>query len=426
MLLERRHILRASGAIVLGSAVAGCLGDETDDSENGTGEEPDELGIRHLRLVSEQPTDYREYEEVENRRYPPDSVVWFYLEPVGVTTEDAGAGQERIELTGSLTVSDPNGEEVASVDREFYRDIPEGGTDELYLFFQFTPPVTPPVPGEYTAELSVSDDLAGEQATETGTFTIERTDDGPSIEHIRFVEDQPTGYRQYTALDEPVYGADDVIWLYCEPTGLTVETRDGEQWVEFNASMTATGPDGDDVGRTSNEFEMRIPEEEDIEELFVFFNLELRRPELGEHTVEVTIRDQVHRGTVTETTSFTIEDEDLSLVEIFEEVVTDELDIDIERLTFRNDTLTLDYRSTHSYEDDEEEFDIEVAYISGAYAGVIDSGLSAEMFRGLVEDADGTELSYRIETETVRKHNEGELSDSEFLDAVFNTLRVQD
>lgn len=420
MLLDRRHILKAGTTVLLGTAAAGCLGDDTDDTD----EEPEAFGIEHLRLLTEQPADYREYQELEASAYPPDAVVWFYFEPVGVTTEDAGGGQERIELTGSLTVTDPNDEEVATVSEEFHRDIPEGGTDELYLFFQFTPPVTPPVPGEYTADLSVADDLAGEEATETTTFVIEGDEDTLGIEHIRFTEDQPTGYRQFTAVDDAVYGADDDIWVYCEPKGLTVETRDGEQWVAFNASLTATGPDGDVVSSTSDDFSIEIPEEEDIEEVFVFFDLNLRRPVLGEHTVEITVQDRVHRGSVTETTSFTIEDENLALLDVFEDVVTDELDIEIEELRLRDGTVRLEYRSAYTHEDEEREFIGEMGYISGSYAGIVSAGLSAERLRSVGEDASGTEFSYTVETDLAQQLIDEEITEEEFIEEVHRSLRI--
>lgn len=78
------------------------------------------------------------------------------------------------------------------------------------------------------------------------------------------------------------------------------------------------------------------------------------------------------------------------------------------------------------YRDYEEESDNEIAVVAGAYAGVIDVGLSAELFRGLVEDGDGTELSYRIETETARQYAEGDLSEAEYLEKVFGTLRPRE
>ncbi|PSQ46594.1 hypothetical protein BRD19_11865 [Halobacteriales archaeon SW_7_65_23] len=76
--LERREFV-AAGATALGGALAGCSGDDEDENGNeeetpteADNEQPDEpLGIDHVRFAAEEPTDYREYEAVENAPIPP-------------------------------------------------------------------------------------------------------------------------------------------------------------------------------------------------------------------------------------------------------------------------------------------------------------------------------------------------------------------
>lgn len=425
MEIDRRYVLR-TGALVAGAAFAGCLdaGEESDDAE--THDPPDELAITNPQLLAEEPSDYREYDVVEDRQYSADAIVWFYFEPVGVTTEDAGAGQERIELTSALEVTYRD-ETVATTEEEFRRDVPEGATEELYLFFHFTPRVTPARPGRYGAELSLTDELAGESVTEEVSFTIEedeRHDHG--IEHVRFVEGKPTGYREYTAVADPVYRRDEPIWIYFEPTGVGVEERDNGRFAEFDATATITDPDGESVGRVSDELTIPIPRDRGPEELFVYFDLDLRRSRPGEHTVELDVRDRVLRGSASETVTFRIEDPKLERVEIFREVLEDETDIDIDRLRLVDDgaMLRLSYQSAYTYEEKPEEFGGEVGYIAGAYAGLIDESFSPDRLHASGEDRAGTEFTYVVETDLARQYLDEEITSDEFVDRVFERLRI--
>lgn len=430
MWIDRRHALR-TGALVAGAAVAGCLdiGDVVDDDEPDDGEPDagvDELAITNLQLLAEEPADYGEYEPVADRQYSADAVVWFYFEPVGVTTEDAGAGQERIELTGALEVTYRD-ETVSTAEEVFHRDIPESGTEELYLFFHFVPQVTPARPGRYGGEVSLTDELAGESVTEEISFTIEedeRHDHG--IEHVRFVEEQPTGYREYTDVSDPVYRRDDPIWIYFEPAGIAVEKRDEEQFTDFDATAMITGPDGETAGRINEEFTVPISDDSGPEDLFVYFDLDLRRPQTGEYTVELEIRDNVVRGSASETVSFRIEDPDLDRLEIFRDVLEDETDIDISRLTLIDEgtALRLSYQSAYHYENEPEGFGGEVGYVAGAYAGILDETFSPDRLLASGEDQAGTEFRYVVETDLARQYLEDELTSEEFADKVLDRLDI--
>ena len=180
--LERREFV-AAGATALGGALAGCSGDDEDENGNeeetpteADNEQPDEpLGIEHIRFTSEEPSDYREYEAVENATYTADEVVWIYYEPVGFAVEDTGDGEGRIDLSLELTVTEPSGTDSASFDEEIEREIlPEADRDEQWLVWSYQP-ATGADPGEYTAELTIVDQVADEEVSETVTFTIEGT-----------------------------------------------------------------------------------------------------------------------------------------------------------------------------------------------------------------------------------------------------------
>lgn len=418
---DRRQALKVLTTFALGAAVAGCVGDETSEREDADVN----LEIEHIRLLTEEPAGYRDYTELEGPSYPSDAVVWFYLEPVGLSTESAGAGEVQIQLTATLAVTDPTGEDVLSTEEKFHRAIPERSMNELYQFFHFSPG-SPALRGEYIATFTVTDEYTGEEVTDTTTFRIEGDDTPVGIENLQFVEQPPAGYGQYGPLDEFVYEPDEPIWLYAEPTGLSVGTRNEELYVYFSGSVSITDPDGNDIGGAHEEFDLTLADADDVEEVFVYFELNVRDPIRGEYTADVEIRDLVGRGDVTESISFEIDDDDLHMLDVFEEIVLDETDIDIERLVFRNETLTIEYRSPHSYETEYEEIEVEVAVISGGYAGLRKAGFSGSMVRGLVKDADGTGLRYRIEDELADRYNEGELTEGEYVTKVLGTLRVEE
>lgn len=437
---NRREVLTAGASIAVGSTLAGCLGmeeageDLVDDTEEDAATDEEEepspetraFDIDHLQVVTEEPTGYREY-EIQDGSYPPDAVVWFYFEPVGVTTEDAGEGQERIELTASIEITDRNDDVVDTLDEEFHRDIPEGGTEELYLYFHFTPPTTPPQRGGHTANIVLDDELGDEHAEASITFGFDRPEETLDVEHVRFVEGEPAGYREYVEVSAPEYGPDEDIWIYFEPTGVSTETRDGEEWFDLRTSIEVSDPDGEGVGRFGEEIEQAIPDDTDITELYLYVDLDLRyreRPTLGEHTVELTVHDQIQRDQATATTTFRLEDDDWELLGIFEDVVLEETDVETERLSFRDDTVSFSYQSAASHDD--EEFDGEIGAIAGAYAGVVDSGLSADSLRGTGTDADDVDFRYRIETEMADRWNEDEIDIDEYLESVFESLRIDE
>lgn len=428
MQLSRRSAVYG-GTLVIGAAVAGCL-DIIEQSQDGDrqrqddGEQPHadagDLRVRNIRLLSEAPQGYREYQPVEDREFPQTESPWLYFEPRGVTTEPAEEGAVHIELSTTLEVTHRD-ETVTTVEETFRREVPEQDINELFLYFQFAPQETSLRPGRYGATLSVTDERADETTAADTAFTVAGDDrHDPGIEHVRFVEDPPTGYREYNEVSEPVYRRDDQIWLYIEPVGVAIEDRDGEPHVEFDASATVTGPDGESVGRVSESFTAAIPDEEHREELFVVFDLDLRRPQLGEHTVKLTIRDQVRRGRASETVSFQLDDPELEYVEAFRGAVKAETEITIDRLTLVEDgrMLRLTYQSAYTYDDDPEGFGGEVGAICGAYAGLIEEGFSTDRLLVSGEDQEETEFSYSVSSDLARQYMNDEITSEEFVERV--------
>ncbi len=419
----RRRVLVAGASIALGAGLGGCLsgGDDGQAPPDGTGTETLSLGIEGLELATGEPAGYREYRAAEDGTYSPGDVVWFYLEPVGVTTGDAGAGEERIDLTGTLTVTGPDGTELETTEETFDREIPEGGTEELYMYFHFAPD-SPVTPGEYTAEIVVRDELAGTEARETITFAMGRGGSELDLEHVRFVEGEPAGYREYTPVEDPVYAPNDEVWIYFEPVGVGVEMGDDDQRrIELSVRVTTTGPDGEELPRVRDTVERPIPDDRDLEELFLFVNFELQRPATGDHAVEIAVRDRISRSGASATTSFTVAEEGTDLVGVFRDAVAEEVTVD--RLALREAVLRLHYHSGHAF--GESAFTGEVGYIAGVYAAVVDEGLDADRLRATGRDAEDQEFVFEVESRHAQAWMDGEITEEEYVDHVLESLRLR-
>lgn len=426
--LARRRLLEAGVAIATGSTLAGCLGgtDNPDDDgadddgtdDNGADDATDQLGIEHVRLVDSEPTGYREYDEVSNGTYEADELVWIYYEPVGLSTEDAGEGAVRIETTLELTVTGPDGGSW-QFDEEIDREIPDGNQDEQYFFWNFQPR-SPAKSGEYTAELSVTDELAGEQASAEVTFSIENGLVEPEtefrIEHVRLIEEAPTGYRQYSEKEGP-YSPGEAVWIYYEPVGLPRERVDDDTIrIDVALDLTVTDPDGN-VHELADKFEEELPDDG----LFQFWNFQPPQPTpTGEYTAELGVTDEFTDERATAETTFTIERVDYA--SILEETLvgSTEIDIEIESVTEWDRTVELVYES--SYDIESEEAGGEIGYISGVYASLVDEGWAVDELVGRVTDSTGSQYRFTVSSDLTRQYMEGEIDGEELFTAVMDTL----
>ena len=318
--LERREFV-AAGATALGGALAGCSGDDEDENGNeeetpteADNEQPDEpLGIDHVRFAAEEPSDYREYEKVENATYTADEIVWIYYEPVGFAVEDAGDGEGRIDLDLELTVTEPSGTDSASFDEEIKREIlPEADRDDQWLVWSYQP-ATGADPGEYTAELTIVDQVADEEVSETVTFTIEgEPDETGSGEELRIADalliaGEPEGSGEYEPAEDSTYTAGETIWIYYDPVGVTTEDADdGEARVDIHHELTVTGPSGQE-STFDNDIEQTVPAGS-TDDRGLWWNYQLPASAApGEYTAEITLVDELGGEEAIETVTFTIE-----------------------------------------------------------------------------------------------------------------------
>lgn len=198
---DRRTILRGAGLAFAG-ILAGCSdggdgggadgddggsdgegadGDDGDAGSDGTDgtDSPDEtptstrpLLIENAKFITDRPAGFRQYTEVSDTRYATDETIWVYFEPKGVGTEPADEGQVRFSLTTSLTIVDPDGNEIHSQSKDVGRTVAEDrDLSELFLFWEFDLPDSAPE-GGYTARVGVTDTIRGGSTEQRLRFTV--------------------------------------------------------------------------------------------------------------------------------------------------------------------------------------------------------------------------------------------------------------
>jgi hypothetical protein len=197
---DRRTILRGTGLAFAG-VLAGCSdggdgggadgddggtdgegsdGDDGDAGSDGTDatESPEEtptpvpLSIENAKFITDRPEGFRQYTEVSDTRYATDETIWVYFEPKGVGTESAGEGQVRFSLTTSLTIVDPDGNEIYSQSKDVGRTVAEDrDLSELFLFWEFDLPDSAP-DGRYTARVGFTDTIRGGSTEQRLRFTV--------------------------------------------------------------------------------------------------------------------------------------------------------------------------------------------------------------------------------------------------------------
>lgn len=417
--LTRRSVLGAG--IGAATALAGCSSEpSTGPTGTPTGTHPSSLSVERLRFCAEQPTGYRQYDEQPGATYAPGDVVWLYLEPSTVGTEPAGEGQVRFAFDATWTVYAPDGEELETFSDTVGRTVPESNDlSELFLTLNVSPSM-PFDEGTHRVEIELEDTFAGTRATRSAEFEVSAPF---SIERIRFLEDEPAGYRQYTEQPDAEYRASDTVWVYVEPDSVELEQRDdGDRWYELGVTVRTVGPDGTEDLQVKDTVNNPLAADRDPEKLFLVVSFDLRRGTPGEYTVDIVVHDRVGGERATDSATFTLVNVDQRLLELFERVIEDdpESEMTVERLAVAEGTCRLTYTTESTY--GEADFYAEVGFIAGAYAGLIEEGFSAENLRATGHDADDQEFAFEIDSANARAMNEGEISDDDYREHVLGSL----
>lgn len=237
-MIERRRVLQAAGAAAAAGTTVALAGCQDGGSQ--------ELAIEHVRFVSERPSGYRDYEEVSDATYDRDEVVWIYFEPVGVATESASGGGQRIDLDTTLTVDLPEGAETVLEDTVERTIGEDESLDNLFLYWQFDA-TDPALPGEYEAEVAVTDALAdGESAERSERFVL---------------GESPVEDPYVAALEMDLEGNLDA-------TVRSVERVDGDLRVEYDSGYAIdTESSGEEVGYVIGRYTAYVADGLDTDEL---------------------------------------------------------------------------------------------------------------------------------------------------------------
>jgi hypothetical protein len=430
-----------AGTVATATAIAGCSSiplegtSGTDDgrpSESGrrpdatSAHTPPSLTIDTVTFCADAPSGYDDYEEQPAKTYRPDDVVWLYLEPSTVGTEPAGDGQVRFALDVTWTVYGPDGDEMKTFTDTAERTVPES-TGEQAVFLSLS--VVPPErfePGTHRVEVEVTDTIADNRARTTASFDVERPrttnpEQGLAIEHLRFLAEEPTGYRAYTTVEDATYETTETVWVYFEPSSPGVEKRDDGLWYyEFDVTVRTTGPDGDEQQQVRETLKGSLEDGQSPDELYLAVNFDMRSPTPGEHVISVTVHDQISGDRATEERTFTIEQADRLLAIAFKTAIRDETDIDVRAVEMRESVLHMSYRTPNAFGSDE--FNREIGFVAGAYASIIERGHDAERLRATGTEADGQTFVFEIETATAEAWNADEITEGEYLAEVFESL----
>ena len=149
-----------------------------------------------------------------------------------------------------------------------------------------------------------------DDSEETPEADGEESNEPLGIEHVRLVEGEPDGYREYEEASDGTYAADEVVWIYYEPAGLATEDAgDGEERISVQLVLTVTDPDGDEnTSEDAIERNIRAGSAED--EQWLFWNYQPPVPaDPGEYTAEIALVDRIADERAEETVTFTIESE---------------------------------------------------------------------------------------------------------------------
>lgn len=179
-IMDRRDFFRVGLSTLGAIAIAGCTGSGAGDgSDNGDG--PDatatptatpSLSIAEFAFAADEPAGYGQYEEQPDATYSADEVIWIYLAVDGVTGEESGDGEVRIDLHESLSVLAPDGSTALEQQFTFDREFPEDALDQFYVVNDVTLPASAPS-GTYTVEVEFVDRLSDASTTASAEFVIE-------------------------------------------------------------------------------------------------------------------------------------------------------------------------------------------------------------------------------------------------------------
>lgn len=166
--IDRRTVLGGLGAAAT-FLLAGCSGDSGDEDEEG-------LRITNPGFATARVRGYRNYRVQPEDTYFRGKTVYLYFEVKGQETREGNEFPDRFDLTEEMIVTDPNGETIVDRSINLNENYPSDASLEQFYFTNDFDLPEDSSPGEYTIDLTVRDELAGETATRSATFGVKEGD----------------------------------------------------------------------------------------------------------------------------------------------------------------------------------------------------------------------------------------------------------
>lgn len=245
------------------------------------------------------------------------------------------------------------------------------------------------------------------------------------ISRIQFVAAQPTGYREYAPVQDKTYQLGGEAWVYFEPEGVATESAgSGSERIELTLTAEFTDADGRVVNTVSRTLDRDIEAGQSLDELFLFATTEIPGDGApGTWTVDVELTDELSGATTSFTREFEVKGSgQRSYMEVFLEGIESETDAEIRRLERQGSTVVLEYESI--YEAETTDWNREIGFIGGVYAGLVGQGWSAERLSVTTHGSAGSTATWYVDRADALAFANEEISNEEFARRVFDSMSI--
>lgn len=278
--------------------------------EKAIGSASGRFTVANLALAAAEPTGYNEYEPQPDTTYPKGKDAWVYFNVPGISYELEG-DEKVVDLDERLLVEGPDGrtvlDQTLTFDNRFDRD-----TDlSTYFVTNFFRTSSFEV-GQHTLTIELTDQVSGETATASGSFTIDEAVQRAAgtfrVANVTFCASQPQGYREYAVQPDATYTPGDTVWVYFELPGIGYRWNRNVREIALEGSITVTSPGGSGLYENPFTIERAFERGADLSTYHLYDQVPTESDTLsGTATVDIEVTDRLAGETVSTTATFTIE-----------------------------------------------------------------------------------------------------------------------
>lgn len=253
------------------------------------------------------------------------------------------------------------------------------------------------------------------------------TPESISIERIRFSAERPTGYREYEPVQDETYALGEAVWVYFEPEGVARESVGaGTERIELRIDATFVDAAGAVQDSEVETIDQELAEGQSIDELYLWVGTGIPNDAPpGTWEVEITLTDEVSGQSTTASRDFEVAGGggQTTYLDAFGSTIQSGTDVRVRSLAVRDSTVALVYESTH--ESRNSEWEGEIVFIAGVYAGVVSQGWQAERLSVRTTGSEGTTVTWHVDRADAVAFTNDELSNEEFAVRVLETVEEQ-